>query len=89
MYTEVRTWSKTTTYPHGAYVLYTEDREMRDIAKRWKDFGGIQIYYKTGGKGAKEMGWDLIFPRPGIRKHDESLKKRLLACCEEKQDGIN
>ena len=79
MYTEVRTWSKTTNYPLGAYVLYTEDKEMKDIAMRWSDFGGIQIYYK----GNKAAGWDLIFPRPGIRKRDESLKRRLLACEED------
>jgi len=82
MYTEVRTWSKTTNYPLGAYVLYTEDKEMKDIAMRWSDFGGIQTYYKTDKKGAKEVGWDLIFPRPGIRKYDENLKRKLLACEE-------
>ena len=84
MHTKIRKWSKAINYPYGAYILYTKNKEMKDIAMRWSDFSGIQTYYKTDGKGAKEMGWDLIFPRPGIRKRDKSLKRRLLACCEEK-----
>jgi hypothetical protein len=83
MHTEIRKWSKATNYPYGAYVFYTEDKEMKDIAMRWNDLGGIQTYLRSDGKGAKEMGWDLIFPRPKARKFDESLRRKLSACCEE------
>lgn len=80
MGTELRTWSKATNYPHGAYILYTEDKEMKDIALRWNDLRGTQTYYQGDGK---MIGWDLIFPRPKTRKLDMSLKKRLLGCCGE------
>lgn len=83
MHTEIRKWSRATNYPCGAYVLYTEDKEMKDIALRWSDLGGTQTYFRSDGKGAKEVGWDLIFPRPKTRKLDEILRRKLLACCEE------
>lgn len=81
MHTELRRWSKATNYPYGAYILYTESKEIKDIAKRWNDLGGIHPYYQ----GDKTIGWDLIFPRPKTRRLDISLKKRLLGCCEEER----
>lgn len=82
MNTEVRKWSKATNYPYGAYVLYTESKELKDIAKRWNDLSGTQSYFN----GKKVMGWDLIFPRPENKKLDMSLKRRLLGCCEENHE---
>ena len=79
MQAEVRKWSKAINYPYGAYVLYTEDKDLKEIAKHWGDLGGTQTYYE----GNKVTGWDLIFPRPEIEKLDRSLKRRLLACEEE------
>jgi len=83
MGTELRTWSKAINYPYGAYVLYTEDKEIKDIAMRWNDLRGTQTYYQSDGK---MIGWDLIFPRPKARKLDMSLKRRLLGCCEERDE---
>jgi len=74
----MRQWKKAANYPNGAYVLYTEDKQIMMGLQRWVGLSGVQTYSEDG----RQVGWDLIFPRPEMKRADINLKKRLLARCE-------
>jgi len=75
---ELREWSKADNYPHGALVLYTEDKAVVKTMSKRKGLSGKMIYSKDG----KDIAWDLIFPKKAGKKYNRRLKGRLLAQCE-------
>ena len=75
---ELREWGKAYNYPHGALVLYTEDRTLLRTMSKRKSLSGTMEYLNND----KMVAWDLIFPKKADRKYNRRLKKRLLALCE-------
>ena len=75
---QLREWGKAHNYPHGAFVLYTEDRTLARTMSKRKGLSGKMIYSKDG----KDVAWDLIFPKKAGNKYNRRLKGRLLAHCE-------
>jgi len=75
---QLREWGKAYNYPHGAFVLYTEDRTLARTMSKRKSLSGTMEYLENG----KVVAWDLIFPKKARKTYNRRLKKRLLAQCE-------
>lgn len=75
---ELREWGKAYNYPHGAFVLHTEDKALVKTMSKRKGLSGTMVYLDNG----KVVAWDLIFPKKAGNKYNRRLKGRLLAQCE-------
>ena len=75
---QLREWGKAYNYPHGAFVLYSEDRTLARTMSKRKGLSGT-IFYSHNGK---IVAWDLIFPKKAGNKYNRRLRGRLLAQCE-------
>ena len=74
----VRGWERASNYPHGAFVLHTQDKELVKTMKRRKGLSGMMVYSTNG----EDVAWDLIFLKKAGKKYNDRLKNRLLNQCE-------